>query len=152
MSQKTKGVVVMTPPQASLQTDYEFWEVGLGGELKGAPALDRKDFLLSYGYGYFAFGGGLRTWGYSVESNYELEQLYKMHPDCKAIRLETYQSPHGDLYGMDSSDFTLTDVIGKFSNLKYLEINSDRIKKISEFHREFKKLRAFRDFYFWRIL
>ncbi len=116
-------------PQASLRTDYEFWEVGLGGELKGAPALDRKDFLLSYGYGYFAFGGGRKTWGYSVESNYELEQLYKMHPDCKAIRLETYQSPHDDLYGMDSSDFTLTEVIGKFSNLKYLEINSDRIKK-----------------------
>lgn len=63
------------------------------------------------------------TWqGVEVTSNEELELLYKKAPDCEAIKF--YLWNHDTL-----QNFELTEKIGKFEKLKFLEIHSNRITK-----------------------
>ncbi len=58
--------------------------------------------------------------GYEVSSNREIEDLYKIFPECEAIRISFWE--HDTL-----KNFELTQTIGKFKNLKFLEIYSNRI-------------------------
>ncbi len=58
--------------------------------------------------------------GYEVQSNQEIEFLLKSNPNCEAIRITHWN--HDTL-----TNFILTDKIGKFKKLKFLEIHSNRI-------------------------
>ena len=60
--------------------------------------------------------------GYVVFSNEQLDKLYQIDPDTEAIKFEYRRND-----GVDENYFPLTETIGKFKNLKYLHINSNRI-------------------------
>jgi Leucine-rich repeat (LRR) protein len=97
---------------------YEFHEVLLGGpdvhgELYRKKYFSEEDRPFTYN----------RWPGYVVKSNEELEALYKAHPDCQAIHFDYWTQD-----GTDTTTFQLSEVIGEFRNLKFLEIASNRIK------------------------
>ena len=74
------------------------------------------------------------TWdGYEVSSNAELEEIYKLDPECEAIKFR--------LWSFDTSvHIELSEQIGAFNNLKYLEIYSCNITRYPKSIERLEKL------------
>ena len=79
--------------------------------------------------------------GFEVSSNSELESLLKKEPNCEAIRIKFWPMdyPMNPLH-----KFELSEKIGDFKNLKYLEINSNSITK---YPKEIEKLENLEEIY-----
>ena len=97
------------------QSNYNLNEIKLGGndlhgELYRKKYQKPSDSKIKYN----------RWEGYEVSSNHEIEFLLKSNPNCEAIRITHWN--HDTL-----NNFILTDKIGEFEKLKFLEIHSNRI-------------------------